>query len=423
VDTVDPIIVSGDTADAIDEASGENQVIYTAIASDIVDPGTGVISFSLVDELGNLVESLGDLTINSSTGEVSLTVNPEYDEDQDQSQSQYSFEVVAKDAANNQSATQSVTVNINNVDQVAPTIAEDTPVSIDENTSPNQVIYMVTADDTGDISGGVTYALTSDSDTGLSINSVTGEVSLSSSPDFEVKGSYQFSVIATDAAGLDSDPQSFTVAVNNLDEFAPTITSADAAADVDENSGADQVIYTATADDSLDISAGVTFALGEGHDSALSIETVTDEITGLAVGEVTLSVNPNYESHSQYSFTVIANDGVNPAVEKSVTLDINDLDEVAPTITSGEAPNAITLNPIDENSGTGQVIYTATASDTDDISAGVTFRLADGSDSGLSIDIDSGAVTLIANPDYEDKASYSFGVIATDAAGYESAEQ
>jgi hypothetical protein len=33
---------------------------------------------------------------------------------------------------------------------------------------------------------------------------------------------------------------------------------------------------------------------------------------------------------------VIASDGVNDAVEQSVTLDINNLDEIAPSITSGD---------------------------------------------------------------------------------------
>ncbi|MEC3939979.1 cadherin repeat domain-containing protein, partial [Leclercia adecarboxylata] len=84
------------------------------------------------------------------------------------------------------------------------------------------------------------------------------------------------------------------------------------------------------------------------------------------------------------------------------TLGINNLDEVAPTITSGTIATAI-----DENSGAGQVIYTATATDTADISSGVTFSLKAGSDAGLTIDPVTGAVTLTGNPDFENKASYS----------------
>jgi hypothetical protein len=62
--------------------------------------------------------------------------------------------------------------------------------------------------------------------------------------------------------------------------------------------------------------------------------------------QVTLSADADYEAQSQYSFTVVASDGVNEAVEQSVTLDINNLDEIAPSITSGDTAVAI-----DENTG------------------------------------------------------------------------
>ena len=55
---------------------------------------------------------------------------------------------------------------------------------------------------------------------------------------------------------------------------------------------------------------------------------------------------------------------------------------------------------IDENSGAGQVVYTATADDSAMMLAGVTFSLA-GSDAALDIDSATGAVTLSTNPDYE----------------------
>jgi hypothetical protein len=41
---------------------------------------------------------------------------------------------------------------------------------------------------------------------------------------------------------------------------------------IDENSGEGQVVYTAIADDSLDISAGVTFSLTGDSDPALSMD-------------------------------------------------------------------------------------------------------------------------------------------------------
>ncbi|MGL5599680.1 MAG: cadherin domain-containing protein, partial [Silvania sp.] len=187
-------------------------------------------------------------------------------------------------------------------------------------------------------------------------------------------------------------------------EVAPTITSGATATAINENSGAGQVIYTATANDTADISAGVTFSLKAGSDAGLTIDPVT--------GAVTLTGTPDFESKASYSFTVVATDAAGNHSDRTVTLGINNIDEVAPTITSGATATAI-----NENSGAGQVIYTATATDTGDISHGVTFSLKAGSDADLTIDPITGAVTLTGNPDFESKTSYSFTVVATDAAG------
>jgi hypothetical protein len=48
-----------------------------------------------------------------------------------------------------------------------------------------------------------------------------------------------------------------------------------------------------------------------------------------------------------------------------------------------------------------KVIYTVTADDSADLSDGVTFSLAAGSDAALSIDAATGAVSLSADPDAE----------------------
>src|SRR5437588_1511354 len=78
---------------------------------------------------------------------------------------------------------------------------------------------------------------------------------------------------------------------------------------------------------------------------------------------------------------------------------------------------------IDENSGAGQVVYTATSTDTGDIATGSTSYSLGGTDAGaFSIDSSTGAVTLTGNPNFEAKSSYSFSVTATDAAGNHSAQ-
>ena len=51
---------------------------------------------------------------------------------------------------------------------------------------------------------------------------------------------------------------------------------------------------------------------------------------------MTIATDPDHETQSQYSFAVIATDAAGNASEaQSVTLDINDLDDTAPTVPSG----------------------------------------------------------------------------------------
>ena len=98
-----------------------------------------------------------------------------------------------------------------------------------------------------------------------------------------------------------------------------------------------------------------------------------------------------------------------------VSLAITDLDEEDPVITSSNS-----TNPIAENSGAGQEIYTVTASD----NVGIDSYAITGTDaSAFNIDTNSGVVTLTGNPDFETQESYSFEVTASDAAGNTSAPQ
>ena len=71
------------------------------------------------------------------------------------------------------------------------------------------------------------------------------------------QASYNFTVVATDAAG-NSSQQSVSLEINDLDELAPFFTSGSEGSIV-ENSGAGRVIYDGNASDSLDTSGGITY--------------------------------------------------------------------------------------------------------------------------------------------------------------------
>ena len=392
VDIDAPVFSSGAEAAAIDENTVADQVIYTPTSS-----SDDLWKFELIESSDSAIY------FDQESGLVKLAASPDFE-----LVDSYSFTLKATDNAGNASE-QQVTLNINNLDEVAPTITSDTSAEIIENAGAGQVVYTATADDSADISNGVAFSLAGDSASLFSIDASTGEVTLLGDPDFEAQSSYSFDVIATDAANNASAPTTVTLNILNADEQAPTITSGDSASSIDENSGAGQLVYTATASDDADISAGVTFSLAGADADLFSIDASS--------GAVTLIASPDYEAKSAYSFDVIATDGAgNESAPQTVSLSINNIDDTAPTVTSGDSATSI-----DENTSAGQVVYTATADDSADTSEGVTFSIAGADASLFSIDSASGEVTLISSPDYEAKSNYSFDVVATDAAGNESA--
>jgi len=280
------------------------------------------------------------------------------------------------------------------VDTAAPLFVSSQDTAVDENSGAAQIVYSAASSDEVN----VTYSMAAGSDSALSVDGSTGEVSLSENPDEESQASYSFTLIATDAAGNASE-QSVTLAVTDLDEIAPTINSAATAA-VIENSGASQVIYTASADDSTDISGGVTFSLADTSDAALSVNSTT--------GAVTLNDDPDEETQSSYSFTVVATDAAGNASEQAVTLAVGDVDDTAPTITSQSNASAVDYQSI---------LYAASADDTADISGGVSFGIKPdvGDADLLSIDSQTGVVSLASGiTRYSANSSYSFTLLASD---------
>src|SRR4051812_43940143 len=92
------------------------------------------------------------------------------------------------------------------------------------------------------------------------------------------------------------------------------------------------------------------------------------------------------------------------------TLSVGNVDESSPTITSGRPPS-FALFPY-----TTLFRSQATATDSGDVSSGVTFSLS-GADAALfTIDGSTGEVRLTGYPDFEAKAAYSFTGVASDGA-------
>ncbi|TXI73813.1 MAG: cadherin repeat domain-containing protein, partial [Limnohabitans sp.] len=252
----------------------------------------------------------------------------------------------------------------------------------------------------------------------LNINGEDGRVTLNEGKlDAEGKSSYSFTLVATDASGNKTE-QLVTIGVKSVDEFPINfLPDADKNANrVDENAAQETVVGVKALAIDGDYGTSVTYSLvadGLGNTYTAGLFQI-DPNTGV------VSVLGTLDHETAFSHTIfvkaLSSDG-SKAI-KNYTIQVNDLDESDPVITSGAAATAI-----DENSGEDQVVYTVTGEDTADVddttdtSGSLKYSLS-GEDAGsFSIDENTGKVTLLANADHESKPSYSFTVVATDAAG------
>ena len=293
VGDVPGITITSGAPSAIDEQSGDGQNVYTVTARDR-NGSTSGFAFAITGT------DAGSFSINSSSGVVTLTGNPNFE-----AKNKYEFTVEATKSGLPKGS-KAVVLNINNIDEVAPTITSGaTATAIAENSGAGQVIYTVTADDSSDVSGGVTFALSnSQSDSSLfTINSTTGEVTLTANPDFETKSSYTFAVVATDAAGNSSTPSNVTLAITNVvNEHAPVFTSTPITASaVAENASSPSTVAIYDFDDNITNPDGVSFTL--------SINVVSPSGSG---GQWSIDSNNilrhstafDYESQNSYQVSV-----------------------------------------------------------------------------------------------------------------------
>jgi hypothetical protein len=147
----------------------------------------------------------------------------------------------------------------------------------------------------------------------VAIHRSTGAVTLLLSADFETKTSYVFTVVASD--GVNRAEKVVTVAVVNVDDTAATFTSGRVASVV-ASATLNPAIYTATVNDSADVSQGVAFSLAAADATLFAIDAMTGVVT---VKGSTLAMKGKV-----YTFTVTATDkgGAKKAVSQLITLTV-----------------------------------------------------------------------------------------------------
>jgi len=377
----------------------ENHVAseITGADADAVDLYGHTVPFSLLNVPTN-GSGASLFSIDSSTGQVSLTTVGVSALDYESVFKSYSLTVKASDGVTWEDH-RSITVNLTNIDESAPTITSGaTATAINENSGAGQLIYTATSTDSGDITTGtISYSLKTGCDAGLTINSSSGAVTLTANPDYETKNSYSFTVVATDAASNSSE-KAVMLQINNLNDNAPVFTSGGTGS-VDENASTNTVIYTAATTDADNLAAR-TYTLS-GTDAGL-----LDITSG---GVVTLKASANFEIKSSYSFDVIAYDGLNDTTQPVVVSvhNVNDAPKGSVAIT-GMAIQGQTLtasNTLSDEDGLGTIVYQWKAGSENIIGAASDSYILTASEVGKTISVKASYIDGRATTEHVDSSA------------------
>jgi len=304
----------------------------TSTATASVAEGSLIVgTFTASDQGGTLTYSLSGTDANrfdivAGTGAVTFKSAPDFET----GPRSLLVRVVATDSGG-LSSTLPVRVNLTDVNEAPTAVAlSNQTTALAENTSTASRIKVADIAITDDALGTNAVTLSGADAASFEVDGAALYLKAGTTLNFEAKASYAVTVSVADAALTGSTPvtASYTLSVTNLDDNAPTITSSSTASSIAENSGAGQVVYTATSTDSDVVSGNTVYSLkpNTGDGSAFSINQTT--------GAVTLTADPDFETKSGYTFTVVATDAANNSSEKAVSLSITDVVE-GPVPTSG----------------------------------------------------------------------------------------
>ena len=256
-------------------------------------------------------------------------------------------------------------------------------LSIAESTKPVNTVT-VSDPDAGDTRN---FSISGGADQGLFAIDGLGNLTMAAQ-NFVAGGDNTYDVIVkvTDSGGL-FDTQAITVTVTDTNDVAPAITTAGAQS-VDENA-AFSVALTSTDVDTVGTNPAI-FTITGGADQGLF---AIDGLGNLTMAAKNFEVPTDSNTNNTYVVQVTANDGAN-TTNKTITVTVNDQNDVAPTITSGASGSEA------EGTATSNVVYDANATDPDTVGT-VSFSLT-GTDAGqFDIDSATGAVTFKVSPDFE----------------------
>jgi hypothetical protein len=307
--------------------------------------------------------------------------------------------------ASTSSANFNLTITVSNN---TPTLGATGPFAFDENISAGTSVVTMSGADV-DVGQTLTYSIQS-GNTGsmFAINSSTGAITFSGSPNFEALSSYSLVVRVTDnGAGSLFAERTVVVNINDLNE-TPTLGAAGPFT-FDENISAGTAVVTMSGAD-VDGGQTLTYSIQSGNTGSMfAINSST--------GAITFAGSPNFEALSSYSLVVRVTDNGAGSLfaERTVVININDLNE---------SPTIVTNTGASINEGGSVVITTSMLNegDPDDSGTGLTYTASALTNGHITVngitqntftqaDIDAGIVRFVHNGSNTNTASFAISLV------------
>ncbi len=313
----------------------------------------------------------------------------------------YIYTTILQDTNERNSSESNITVI---KDTISPVLnINDTAVN--ENIPSTTVVATVGVTDNSP----VFFALVGVDANRFNINAKTGEIRFKQSPDYEIKRSYNITVIATDAA-TNVSRKTITISINPLNDETPIFTS-DVFA-VEENNITVGTFSITDAD--IDVAQTFTYSIVGGVDKNLF--SISNNILSFKnAPDFDNPIDQNLDN--KYLVDINVSDGINSSV-KTFTISVTPSNDNAPVITSSSSAS------FDENAN--GTVLDMSHSDADDSKPGMvqyfTYSLGGTDESYFNINPSTGVITFKSSPDYETKQSYSITAMVYDGKNYSTSQ-
>ena len=374
------ILLGGNTVD-------ENAAAGTTVATlSTVDADAGdAFTYTLSNDPSGFFEIVGD----------EVRVAPGANIDFETAQSHDITIEVTDNGGNSYSET--VTINVNDLNDEAPTDIDVSGGSVDEDASQGTTVATLSTVD-ADAGDAHSYAITNDPSGFFEIVGNEVRVAPGANIDFETDPTHDITVETTDAAG-NTYSEVVTLTVNNVNE-APTDISV-AGGSVDEGSAAGTTIAVLS---TADADAGDSHTYAITNDPSGFFEIVGNEV------RVAAGANIDFEANPTHDITVETTDSAGNTYSEVITLSVNDLID--------ETPTDIDLSggSVDEGAPQGTVAAVLSTVDAD-ASDSHTYSLISDPSGFFEIVGNEVRVAAGANIDFETDQSHDITVMTTDAAG------